>query len=844
MRQLPHNSFAYSGLTVILDKPGRHDKGELCCGISGSYFDTSLTAGGNPQIHRATIEIRTMEDAQEPFLEGTRCILAMGEGSLPFFKKDISLNEQRGAPFKVNGDINVLATYAPQDAYDRRDYFSEDSDEDEGDDAEAAEGKTTHGATQRKNWRFWMRQDIKKAVKLTTQPLDIPNPTYHYWPDINEVVHLLETTKGQDFFFDIETDKHLQMTCFGFSFGLPDIWVVPMLQTYLQPQRYWYDETHRLIRALAICLRDNTVVIHNSSFDLFVLAWRYGIAPGAKVYDTMLAHNRCYIEVEKSLGHVLSLYTNLPYHKNEGVYEPHNYVQTQQLYEYNGKDILALICAKPRIEEHGRRLKAEESINQINRMVVPYLTMTLQGIRLDTHKISEIVDYHTRWNEQLLRILNITVGHEINPNSWQQVSKYLYDELKIKKPEKDPTAEKTLLQLLLKHNVPPVHCILKYRGNQKRISKASLRSKKGQPRYYYGLYGREVLTHPRITTSWRLGKTITMRLGSSKLLRRWGDNLQNWEKMLRKCICADEGKCLLQIDQSGAEALIVAYLCRPGQLRDLFLCGMNPHSFLALKLFYTAFEKELGYSLDDTLRLSVRELAQHPKWPAIAKVTKKSDEWESDRRYYFMAKQGNHSLNYDCKARAFRLNTLQKSDGAVALTIDEAQNIIDTRIKLFPELQQWWSETVIEAKKTNILRNLFGHPRVITGFIEESNYKELYAFKPQSTVGQITNYAITEFQERIQGGDELLREAGVDVLQNNHDSMLVQCWNDPKYYLPVAKEMQKHFNRRLVSPRGEEFYMKSDINRGLNWGEMGELEPPTTVKKEQLQPIVTTLTTV
>lgn len=812
----------------MLDRRSRFDRTDLICGIAGAYFDNCLIAGGQPGISRQTVEVRTLEHVGEDYLPDTKALLLLGPETLSYFKEGVTLDEQRGSPFEWNG-MQCVATYNPQDADDRRDYFNgDDDDEDDKDEKETAEGKTTHGATQRKNWRFWMRQDIKKAVRLArTIPLSF-TPLYHFWPQSNVVIALLESAKAVNFYFDVETDRNLQLTCFGFSLDEGrNIYVVPMLQTYLQPPTYYYGDTHLILRALALCLSRNRVVIHNSMFDLFVLAYRYHIPIGRSVYDTMLAHNRCYIEVEKSLGHVISLYTDLPYHKNEGIFEPKSYIQTQQLYEYNGKDILALTKVKPEIDKTAARLGATESIEQVNRMVVPYLVMTLQGIQLDTAKIDEIVSYHTRWNEQIKRLLGLlTSNPEFNPNSWQQVAKYLYEDLKIKRPDKDPTAEKTLLQLLLKKDVPAIYGILKYRGNQKRISKASLKSKKQPPRYYYGCYG-STNSSPRVTTSWRLGKTVTMRLGSSKLLRRWGDNLQNWEKMLRKCIVADRGKILLQIDQSGAEALIVAYLCRAGQFRNIFLHNVNPHSFLAMHLFQEAFEAELGYKLDDYVATPVHVLPTLPKWKDIAKYAKATDDSKNPaERYYFIAKQGNHSLNYDCKARAFRLNCLLKSEGALALTIDDAQRVIDKRMGLFPEIPAWHQDVVKVAKQTNILRNLFNHPRVITQRIEEPMYKELYAFIPQSTVGQITNYAITEMQEQLEDGDTMLHEAGVDVLQNNHDSMLLQCWNDPKFYYPVAAEMRKHFNRRLVSPRGEVFYMKSEVQIGDSWGHMEVLQEP------------------
>lgn len=896
----------------------------------------------------------------------------MGEETVKRYIGGVTLNEQRGSPFVFNG-ITCIATYAPQDAEDRRDYFSGKDEEDDENKSESTEDKTTHGKTQRRNWKFWMRQDIKKAVRLTANPLSVPTARYHYWPDISEILSLLQETKGCNFYFDIETDKHLQMTCFGFSLNEgKDVYVVPMLQTHQSTPTYYYTDTHLILRAIAVCLRNNTVVIHNSMFDLFVLVWRYGIPISSSVYDSMLSHNRCYIEVEKSLGHVISLHTDLPYHKNEGVFEPHNQQQVQQLYEYNAKDVFALTQIKPQIDATAVRLGATESVQLVNRMVVPYLTMTLQGIRLSESKIESVVDYHTRWNKQIERILYFVTNQEFNPNSWQQVSKYLYDStflradgrsFKIPKPNEDPTKEETLLNLLLKFDIPAIHCILKYRGNQKRISKAAVKTKNGEPRYWIG----PTVLHrqaPRVTCSWMLARTKTMRLGSTKLLKRWGDNLQNWEKMLRKEIVPDEGKVFLQIDQSGAEALIVAWLCRPGQMRDLFLTGINPHCYLGMHVFQEQFEAELGFKLSYYVQLPVKDLGRESKWAEIHKCIKASDEWPAERRYYFIAKQGNHcvdsetevytpngwtsvckcpnkihtidlanwkidfedvtwnvfnykgflfhftgqkvsqavtpnhrvvffvhtnkggiiacqeaahiyeithtvdiagvgigdrlqsqikkvgydgnvfcpftksgffvirrhgkisitgnSLNYDAKARAFRTNTLVKSEGAVALSLEQSQRVIDIRCNLFPELGDWQSKIVIELKRTKILRNLFGHPRVFTGRIEESMYKEAYAYKPQSTVGQITNYAITEMQERLEKGDELLQRAGTDVLQNNHDSMLVQCY--PEFKREVSIEMRKHMNRALVNPKGEKFQMKTEVQWSeKSWGEMEEM---------------------
>lgn len=66
----------------------------------------------------------------------------------------------------------------------------------------------------------------------------------------------------------------------------------------------------------------------------------------------------------------------------------------------------------------------------------------------------------------------------------------------------------------------------------------------------------------RSSCTYKISGTKTFRLSSSKILGHWGENLQNKEKGMRVMYIPDDGKIFVQVDQSGAEALIVAYLCR------------------------------------------------------------------------------------------------------------------------------------------------------------------------------------------------------------------------------------------------------------------------------------------
>jgi DNA polymerase I-like protein with 3'-5' exonuclease and polymerase domains len=330
---------------------------------------------------------------------------------------------------------------------------------------------------------------------------------------------------------------------------------------------------------------------------------------------------------------------------------------------------------------------------------------------------------------------------------------------------------------------------------------------------------------PRNTTLYKISGTITFRLASAKTIDGKGTNLQNIEKSMRKIYIPDEGKIFCQVDQSGAEALIVAYLCRDGQFRSLFLNGVKPHVFVALHLFADKWQEHLKYDgidtkvdIDELCKTPIPELKFHPQWKMVDKLIKSSDNWPASQRYYYIAKQVCHSSNYGIKASAFQLNTLDKSKGKIALTKKQAETYLSFYHELFPELRAWHREVENQLYACRTLYNLQGFPRYFSCVIDERMLKEAYAFIPQSTVGTITNTAYTNLQNFIE-------KSGLkwDLLANTHDSYLVQC--------PVGEEgqcvsmMKEFINQKLTSPRGEPFNMKSEAAVGFNWAPAKESNP-------------------
>lgn len=812
----------YSGLTIILDKPSRFDldSGKLISGFTGQHFDDYL----NP-LDRRSIQIRTL-DEQCNLLPDTKVVLGLGEGCIgTLCTKDYSLNEIRGYPLNYQG-LPLILSYAPQDAFDRKDFNSED----EGNEDNSVEGESSlkgHGKTRRRNWRWWMMQDIRRAIsRLNTHYFHNEN---FYTKDIapaaiDQFLAILKNTKNNKLYLDIETNKDKHLTCIGLGIN-KSIFVIPWL---CYNNTFYYDKLFycRFIQALVVAMNNNTVVVHNGMFDLFVLAYFYKIPFPKKIIDTMICWHRTYPELEKSLGHLLSYLTWLPYHKSEGIFNPKSAEQDRQLWNYNANDIIAMIELLPNLQGEMFTQNSEESAYFACSMIRPYLTMMFKGIKVDVDKLLNRFKELDFKRNQIDRCLNIITNIKLNPRSPKQVKEYLYNFCGHPCMDEDaPTNEKTLLKLLTSskktETIPSVRLILASRGIGKTASSLN-----------YNLYrnNRNTDTYDRVTCAYNLAGTDTFRLSSKALLKfktdkGFGTNLQNQDKNQRDLYVADEGKVLIQCDQAGAEALIVAYLCRPGSYRDLFEVGIKVHSFIALHVFKNIWHKHLGgklgdRSIDELCKLPVKKLKDHPDYKYVFDLIKKSDDWEAKERYYFIAKMICHASNYDMKAPTFQLNVLQKSDGAIALSLKECSEFLGLYHTLFPEIREWHCDIRRQLAKTRKLFNLFSEPRKFFEQTGDTLFKQAYAFIPQSTVGEITNRAVVALQDEIDNNIwpfHYNNEIGFDLLQNGHDSILSQLNSNLSF--DVIKHIKSKLEPELISPfDGTKFKMKSEVSIGKNWG--------------------------
>lgn len=310
------------------------------------------------------------------------------------------------------------------------------------------------------------------------------------------------------------------------------------------------------------------------------------------------------------------------------------------------------------------------------------------------------------------------------------------------------------------------------------------------------------MTGLRIITSYVVTGTRSFRLGSRRVFDRWGMNLQNPDKHTQDIAIAAPGHFIVQADQAGAEALVVAYLARPGRYRSLFENGVKPHTYLAMHLFATQF----GLLQDSPfLHEEVVDFVRRAEWPMLHKKIKSSG------KPYDIGKRTAHGASYRMGPLTFRDANIKQSKGTLRLSLKDCAAFLAKFKELFPEIVEWQDSIELTVRSTRRLRNLFGYERAFERNFTDGYMREAISWIPQSTVGCITHKGV-----------RAARAAGYRVCSNKHDSYAIMCPESQAE--EVARFMQQSMSITLPG-RDREFTMKSEVQVGRNWMPASEDNP-------------------
>lgn len=416
----------YSGLTVVVSNPSRFDTVSLCSANGGVMFNKHCL---QPEFNSMMCEFRCADDSA-PLREGTKCVLLMGEYAMHKWIPSTSqnkLNEMRGSPLRTKDGIPAIASFFYQDCVDIVNWegrLNEDSHSYIGaqhEKEETNEDVKSYGETARSNYAFWLRQDTKKCKEIIRRGGQYPSsserqPTYVIYPPAETCIDILQSTRDAWIDFDMETDyvkgnpycRNVQ--CFAFSVDNGHtIYAVPVLAP---DYKGWaYTKTPQILKAFNRAASRNIVVAHNgAAFDFPVLFEKLGIIV-KKPWDTMLSQHRIFPDVEKSLGHCVSLWLWEKFHKDENPGKWYTQDDMMRTLRYCAKDVRTMSLVRQEQYSYAQRIPGLwDSIQTVQRAIRPYLTMSMQGIQYDESMRASKAKENDRLMMHYLKYIEMLIG--------------------------------------------------------------------------------------------------------------------------------------------------------------------------------------------------------------------------------------------------------------------------------------------------------------------------------------------------------------------------------------------------------------------------------------------------
>jgi DNA polymerase-1 len=408
--------------------------------------------------------------------------------------------------------------------------------------------------------------------------------------------------------------------------------------------------------------------------------------------------------------------------------------------------------------------------SEIEMPLIPVLArMEMSGISLDIPFLKQMSTEITKRMASIEEEVYKMVGQRFNLNSTQQLSKILFETLKLEPPDARKktasghysTAVGVLEELQGKHQV--VDLLLEYRELSKLKST------------YLDSLPEDInpKTH-RVHTSFSQTGAVTGRLASSD------PNLQNIPirtelgAQVRQAFLASPGNLLLSVDYSQIELRIVAHMSGDEAMLSAFRAGKDIHAATASAIYDVPFEK----------------------------VTK-------EQRHH--AKAINFGLIYGMSAFGLSRTT--------DLTLAEAENFVKDYFIEFPGVKSYLDNMRRKAAQQGYVETLLGRRRYFPNLKSGGNLqlkareeREAINAPIQGTAADILKMAMIKLEPALE-------KAGLraKLLLQVHDELVLECPHDEllKTAEIVQKVMEMTFTLSIP--------LTTEARWGKNWGQMKPL---------------------
>jgi DNA polymerase I len=553
--------------------------------------------------------------------------------------------------------------------------------------------------------------------------------------------------------YDIETFGSL-MTCISLTFDGKEACVIDLVDDSIP-----LGERIVITKALSRLMTREDLEKNNQNIKYdWTIQERHGYLVRNVRSDTMLKGSLLYPELPKGLDFWTSIYTDIPYYKDEGKeYNPKLHTR-DRLLVYCGYDALAAhqIAAKQdeELEESGMKQFYE---TEMAPSILIYKDIDRTGFRISgLEKEKLLLKYDSQKYSNNIVLRSLVNNDTFNPNSPAQVAELIYDNLRYKVRSKiDPetgaisrlTDKNTLddilindcdthpagklgyeiisrlivarkLNKIVEYINTPLYEDGTFRGTSNLAGTGAGRSSSSKTIDEILLQDEQVKNNKRTKKLGRSLQTIT------KHGFQLDDEIfDDWESSkiahdVRKMFVPRHNYVFAEVDGSGAEARVVFVLAE--DYDGLAAMDQKPkiHAKTASKFF----------------NIPIEQIYKDEKgnWiPSIPKV---------GISYYDMGKRGRHAGNYDMTAFTLAIMT--------HLPLHEAQRILNIFHDTEPSIRTVFHAGIIsKLRKDRILETPQGRKRMFFGRMEDKTFKEAYSYIPQCTVSDLTKFSMWRFKE-------------------------------------------------------------------------------------------------
>ncbi len=517
---------------------------------------------------------------------------------------------------------------------------------------------------------------------------------------------------------------------------------------------------------------------HNLKYD-FVLLARHGLRVAPLAFDTMLAEwlvnpssrnlglkNLVWARLGHQMTEISALIGKGKNQKSMAE------VPISAAAPYAVDDAAVVLRLIPQLRAEMERDGLTRLFEEIEMPLIPVLAeMEMTGIGLDTDFLAGMSrELAARLREIEDRVYEL-VGTPFNLNSTQQLSRALFETLKLTPPDRTrktasghySTAAGVLEGMRGQH--PVIDLILEHR------ELAKLKST------YVDALPQQVNPETgRVHTSYNQAGSVTGRLASSD------PNLQNIPirtelgRQVRRAFIAGAGNLLLAVDYSQVELRIVAHMAQDEAMLAAFRAGQDIHATTAAAIFGVPLEA----------------------------VTKEQ------RRH---AKAVNFGLIYGMSPFGLTRST--------DLTLAEAEDFVAAYFKKFPGVKRYLDGIREQAVQKGYVETLLGRRRYFRVLqnpatnqqVRNRALREAINAPIQGTAADIMKIAMLRVRDA-------LAELGLaaKMLLQVHDEIVLECPQDEMAETAALVKSAMEAAYPLSIP------LRADARSGPNWGELAPME--------------------